>query len=261
MGSDDMARAGGAAPWDTVVPLRTTAAEVQDARAGASAGRRQQRKIETRERLLNVASELFVAQGFEETTYDDIARAARVARQTVFNHYPRKEDFVIAWGARRRDEVAQALSDSVFAGEPATVRLALMMRVFANLYERSPVEGRVYTMAWVKWGGPILEEPVLAVQFAAIVTDGQRSGEIRGDISAETAGQLIRAAYFDALWRWAAPGRPEDGPSLFAELLTRLELVLTGLCVEPEREGIKRSMRLAQALESTPNTPKQGETQ
>jgi AcrR family transcriptional regulator len=253
MDGDGVARADRAAPRETVVPLRAPAADAQH--AVAAAGRRQQRKIETRERLLNVASELFVAQGFEETTYDDIARAARVARQTVFNHYPRKEDFVIAWGARRRDEAAQALSSSAFAGEPVSARLALMMRVFANLYQRSPAEGRVYAMAWVKWGGPILEEPILAVQFAAIVADGQRSGEIRDDISAETAGQLIRAGYFDALWRWAAPGRPGDAPSLFAELLSRLELVLTGLCVAPERAGITRSMRLAQALESTPNTP------
>jgi TetR/AcrR family transcriptional regulator, cholesterol catabolism regulator len=256
MNSDGAARAGEDTPPDTVVALRPAAesAAAEPRRAGAGGGRHQ-RKIETRERLLDAASELFVSQGFEETTYDDIARAARVARQTVFNHYPRKEDFVIAWGSRRRDEVARALADGAFAGEPATVRLALMMRVFANLYERSPAEGRVYTMAWVKWGGPILEEPILAGQFAAIVADGQRSGEIREDISARTAGQLIRAAYFDALWRWAAPGRPDDAPSLFAELLSRLELVLTGLCVEPERAVIKQSMRLAQAIESAPDTP------
>ncbi len=223
---------------------------------GAVAGRRQQRKTETRERLLNAASELFASRGFEETTYDDIASAARVARQTVFNYYPRKEDFVIAWGARRREEVARALASSAFAGEQAAARLALMMRVLANSYERSPAAGRVYTIAWVKWGGPILEEPILATQFAAVITEGQRTGEIRADVSAETAGQLIRAAYFDALWRWASPRRPEDAPSLFSDLLARLELVLTGLCVEPQREGIKQSMLLAQAIEAAPDTPK-----
>jgi AcrR family transcriptional regulator len=216
-------------------------------------GRRQQRKTETRERLLNAASELFASQGFEETTYDDIASAARVARQTVFNYYPRKEDFVIAWGARRRAEVAQALTSGAFAGERAPARLALMMRVLANSYDRSPAAGRVYTLAWVKWGGPILEEPILAAQFAVVIAAGQRSGEIREDVNAETAGQLIRAAYFDALWRWASPRRPEGAPSLFADLLARLELVLTGLCVESAREGINQSMRLAQAIEAAPD--------
>jgi AcrR family transcriptional regulator len=254
MNGDGTARVNQATTRDTVVAIRRPTGATQH--VGAAAGRRQQRKTETRERLLNAASELFASQGFDETTYDDIARAARVARQTVFNHYPRKEDFVIAWGARRREEVARALTGSAFAGEHASARLALMMRVFANSYEQSPAEGRVYTIAWVKWGGPILEEPILATQFAAVITDGQRSGEIREDVSAETAGQLIRAAYFDALWRWASPNRPDDAPSLFSELLARLELVLTGLCAESVREGIKQSMRLAQAIESTPDTPK-----
>lgn len=217
----------------------------------AAAAPRQQRKNATRERLLRAATDLFAVQGFEETTYDDIARSAAVARQTVFNHFPRKEDFVFAWSVLRREEITRALADHAFAEEPATARLVLIMRVLADSYERSPAAGRVYTLAWVKWGGPVLEERTLASQFAAVVEEGQRSGEIRDDASAQTAGELIRAAYFDALWRWAAPDRPADAPSLFADLLARLELILTGLCVLPDREGLKRSMRLAQAIEAT----------
>ncbi|MGW0083560.1 TetR/AcrR family transcriptional regulator [Streptomyces sp. NPDC003393] len=218
---------------------------------------RQQRKTETRERLLRAATELFAAQGFEETTYDEIARAAAVARQTVFNHFPRKEDFVLAWGVLRREEITRALDDRAFAEKSATARLVLIMQVLAESYERLPAAGRVYTLAWVKWGGPVLEERTLATQFAGVIEEGQRSGEIRDDISAQTAGELIRAAYFDALWRWAAPDRPADAPSLFADLLIRLELILTGLCVLPDREGLKRSMRLAQAIEATrrPESP------
>jgi AcrR family transcriptional regulator len=249
MNGDGTMRADPAAAPDVVVALQRPSAE-----PGHAGGRRQQRKNETRERLLNAATELFVSRGFEETTYDDIARAARVARQTVFNYYPRKEDFVIAWATRRREEVAQALTSGAFAGEHAAARLVLIMRVLASSYERSPSAGRVYTIAWVKWGGPVLEEPILAGHFAAVIAEGQRSGELRADISAETAGQLIRAAYFDALWRWAAPGRPEDAPSLFADMLARLELVLTGLCVEPGREGLRQSMRLVQAIENTAET-------
>jgi AcrR family transcriptional regulator len=249
MNGDGTARAD-EATRDTVVAVPQPAAGPQ--RTGPAGGRRQQRKTETRERLLDAASELFASRGFAETTYDDIAAAASVSRQTVFNYFPRKEDFVLAWGARRREEVAQALAGSALAGvSRAAARLTLMMRVLANSYERAPAAGRVYTIAWVRWGGPVREDPFLAAQFAAVIADGQRSGEIRADVSAETAGQLIRAAYFDALWRWAAPSRREDAPSLFAELLARLELLLAGWCVEARREGIKQSMGLAQAIEST----------
>ena len=174
-------------------------------RTGHAGGRRQQRKGETRERLLDAATELFVFRGFEETTYDDIARVACVARQTVFNYYPRKEDFVIAWGARRREEVAQALTSSAFAGEHAAARLVLIMRVLASSYEHSPSAGRVYTIAWVNGADRSWRNQSWPAQFAAVIAEGQRSGELRDDINAETAGQLIRAAYFDALWRWASP--------------------------------------------------------
>lgn len=249
MNGDSAGRAGRVAPRETVGGATHRPAD-KSGPVDAEPGPRQRRKTETRERLLKAATDLFVAQGFDETTYDDIARAASVARQTVFNHFPRKEDFVIAWAGRRREEVSQVLTNRTFADQTATARLILIMRVLADAYELSPSAGRVYTLAWVKWGGPILEERTLATQFAAVVAEGKKSGEIRDDVSAETAGELIRAAYFDALWRWAAPSRPADAPSLFADVLTRLELILTGLCVLPDREGLKRSMRLARAIES-----------
>ena len=44
-------------------------------------------------------------------------------------------------------------------------------------------------------------------------------------------------------------------PSLFAEMLARLELVLTGLCLEPGREGLMQSMRLAKVIENTVEMP------
>jgi TetR/AcrR family transcriptional regulator, cholesterol catabolism regulator len=220
----------------------------------ADTPRRQQRKTETRERVLNAASELFVRKGLEETTFDDIAHHAGVARQTVFNHFPRKEDFVVAWGTRRRDDIAQLLSSNAFSNEQTAARIILIMRVLADFYERTPIEGRVFTLAWVKWGGPVIEDPTLATQIATVIADGQNAGDIRDDISAHTAGRLIRAAYFDALWRWASPNRPPDAPSLFSDILAHLELLLTGLCVVPDREGLKKSMRLARAIEVTRNS-------
>ena len=61
-----------------------------------------------RERLLAAALELFAAQGFEETTIDQIAERADVARQTVLNHFRLKTDFARAWGQGRREHLAAA---------------------------------------------------------------------------------------------------------------------------------------------------------
>ncbi|MFB4309485.1 mycofactocin system transcriptional regulator [Actinomadura sp. GTD37] len=50
----------------------------------------------SRAALERLAFELFARQGFEETTVDDIARAAGIARRTFFRYFSSKNDLV--WG-------------------------------------------------------------------------------------------------------------------------------------------------------------------
>lgn len=171
--------------------------------------RQEDRKQQTRERLLTAARQLFVSRGFDETSFDDIARAAGVARQTAFNHFPRKDDFVTAWVAERRAAMQSAMA-AYDAGPSArrasaAARLLVIMRVMADDYEQRRDEGRVFIAAWVRSGGPIVEEPVAAHLFAGVVRDGQRDGEFVDDIDPKTAGDVIRAVYLDVLWRWAGP--------------------------------------------------------
>lgn len=58
-------------------------------------GRREAKKRETRQRISDVATELFLARGFEAVTLDEIAAAANVSKMTVFNYFPRKEDLML----------------------------------------------------------------------------------------------------------------------------------------------------------------------
>ncbi len=53
-------------------------------------GRREKRKRELRDRIYTVAQELFTAQGFEDTTVEQIAAAADVVPATFFNHFQNK---------------------------------------------------------------------------------------------------------------------------------------------------------------------------
>ncbi|MGB3696400.1 MAG: mycofactocin system transcriptional regulator [Gordonia sp. (in: high G+C Gram-positive bacteria)] len=50
----------------------------------------------TRGRLSSVAIDLFTANGFDETSVDDIAAAAGIARRTLFRYYPSKNS--LPWG-------------------------------------------------------------------------------------------------------------------------------------------------------------------
>ena len=57
---------------------------------------RQDQKIATRERLVNAAMELFAQQGIAQTTTAHIARSIGMSHGTVFLHFARRDDLVIA---------------------------------------------------------------------------------------------------------------------------------------------------------------------
>src|ERR1700712_864338 len=54
--------------------------------------RRAQKKAQTRDAIRTTAQSLFAEQGFDAVTIADVARAADVAVQTVFNHFATKEE-------------------------------------------------------------------------------------------------------------------------------------------------------------------------
>jgi len=57
--------------------------------------RRENNKRETRQKLSDVATELFCERGFEAVTLDEIAAAAGVSKMTVFNYFGRKEELML----------------------------------------------------------------------------------------------------------------------------------------------------------------------
>src|SRR2546425_5565213 len=62
---------------------------------GLGGGLRERKKQKTRESTQRAALRLFVKQGYEETTIEQIAAAAEISPSTFFNYFPTKEDVVL----------------------------------------------------------------------------------------------------------------------------------------------------------------------
>src|SRR4051812_21186842 len=73
------------------------------------AGLRAWKKARTRTRISDVATGLFMRDGFEAVTLAQIAAAAEVSVKTVFNYFPSKEDLFFD----RADDVIGALADAI----------------------------------------------------------------------------------------------------------------------------------------------------
>lgn len=86
----------------------------------------------TRERIAEVALELFSRQGFEMTTVDEIASAAGIGRRTVFRYFPSKNDMVWADFDQVLERMRAALA--LHAQEPMMEALRRAV-LESNLYE------------------------------------------------------------------------------------------------------------------------------
>ncbi|MFI1187495.1 TetR/AcrR family transcriptional regulator [Streptomyces californicus] len=160
-------------------------------------GLRESKKQQTRQLISDIATELFLAQGFERTTIAEIATAARVAKKTVTNYFPHKEDLALD----HQDAFIASLAETVAGRAPGVPALAALRGAFADAAaSASPVAG---------FSGPdfarmIAESPTLSARLrdlhdlreaalADVLADA--TGTPRGDVTPRTAAALLGAVH------------------------------------------------------------------
>jgi AcrR family transcriptional regulator len=74
-------------------------------------GLRERKKRQTRRAIAEAAKRLFLEQGFEQVSVAEVARAADVSEQTVFNYFPTKEDLVFERMGTFEDELLAAVRE------------------------------------------------------------------------------------------------------------------------------------------------------
>ena len=72
-------------------------------------GLRERKKQRTRETIVRVALDLFVKNGYQQTTIAQIADAADVSPRTVSTYFPAKEELVFDLNGDMKDRLAEAI--------------------------------------------------------------------------------------------------------------------------------------------------------
>ncbi len=98
--------------------------------------RRARKKAQTRRQIVEVAQSLFAERGFEPVTIADIAARADVAVQTVFNHFPSKEDIFFADRAEWVGAAARAVRSRPSGAAPLTALREHLMSQVRQYQER-----------------------------------------------------------------------------------------------------------------------------
>lgn len=92
-------------------------------------GLRELKKIKTRRHIADTAARLFGEHGYEQVSVADVARAAEVSEQTIYNYFSTKHDLVLD----RADEIHERLVRRV-AERPAGQSPADALREAAHQY-------------------------------------------------------------------------------------------------------------------------------
>jgi AcrR family transcriptional regulator len=193
--------------------------------------------LRVKENLYIAAVDLVAQKGYDETSIDEIAERADVARATFFNYFQRKEDLISEWGDRRRAALMVSLEAASSYGASPVQQLMRCMEVLAKLNEEERALTAAMLSAWVRAGRPIVEEPYLAHVFSAIVQQGLDQGELQSNLTAERLGTVLRDIYFGALYRWIDDG--VDSGDLAGELQQILRMLLEGLSPRSAPSGGK----------------------
>ncbi|WP_424529612.1 TetR/AcrR family transcriptional regulator [Sphaerisporangium viridialbum] len=102
-------------------------------------GLRERKKHQTRLALIDAAFELFLAQGYEATTVDQIAAAVDVSPRTFFRYFGSKEDLALDFTVEYEELITTALVARP-EGEPPLTALAEAFREFIHMMERTAEE-------------------------------------------------------------------------------------------------------------------------
>jgi TetR/AcrR family transcriptional regulator, cholesterol catabolism regulator len=195
-------------------------------------GKREQNKLEKRDRIRVAAEKLFTRQGYEATTVRQVADAAEVASGTVFLYARDKEDLLfLVMHERLRRTVDEAL-----ASMPRRARLLdgwlHQFKAIYEMYGKHEALARPFVRL-VPGSRGLNADLVNALtqtfvqRLALQVQEAQSRGEVRADVDPFLAATMAFGLYFTVLMSWLA-GYTEIS-SLPEALAQALELLFRGL--------------------------------
>ena len=161
-------------------------------------------KEERSEQLLNVAEELVKTKGFDDTSIEDVAKAAGVTRPIVYQHFGTKEGLFLACIERARCEVRSELEPIFKTAETPEAGLREAAEVWFGLVERDPARWKIFFSTALPLTGTLAERIAERTRvndplYAASLASWAPEGTPKELISAVTA-MFIGAS--DQLARW-----------------------------------------------------------
>jgi AcrR family transcriptional regulator len=162
----------------------------------AEKGLRERKKEQTRMTIAHAAIGLFLERGYDHVSIADIAEAAGVAKMTVTNYFPAKEDLIISAGVSVVPDLAGAVRGRGAGESPVAALARFVQSELDRRAEWTGLHDGVTQFARMSMGSPSLAEAFTRVWDGVQAELAQAFEEAAGEpapaaLSADTAAGLI----------------------------------------------------------------------
>lgn len=173
----------------------------------AAPGRRERRRLETREKIFRAAMGLFAERGFFQTTTEDITEAADVGQGTFFNYFPTKQHVLSVLSEKQMEKVAAAQHEAQEGKTSIHDVLHALMHRIAQEPGRTQALTRSLVTAFIS--NDEVRELVRHTLgrgreiLGGIIALGQKRGEIRRDRKPAALALAFQRNVLGTLLLWA----------------------------------------------------------
>ena len=171
-------------------------------------GRRERKKLQSRKMILEAAISEFSKKGYKETSVADIMTAADLGIGTFYNYFASKEELLFSLLGRLGETIRMALAEARSAERSSLELLEVGARVTAKfLDENRFVMPLFLSVSHHKPQGAPPQEgaedkphpsrmaPQVKRVFTEIIREGQKAGEIRGDVPVDLIAEMFHSLY------------------------------------------------------------------
>ena len=165
-------------------------------------GRRERKKMLSRQAILDAAVREFSTKGFRETSVADIMNAADLGIGTFYNYFVSKEDILVQLLGLMAKNVATKISELRAANRPAREQLAKSASITAAFLDKNRYVMPLFLSAAEHYAHndgaeneTKIKSPGFKMLFEDILREGQRLGEFRQDLPPEIIAEMFHSVY------------------------------------------------------------------
>jgi len=165
------------------------------------------RELQSAEGIVEVATELFYRQGYDATSMQDIAVAAKINKSSLYHHIRGKEELLEAICRHAFDQLNTSLQEAESSDAGPGQRVLLAFAGAARTALADPrgtsiiirLQGKTEVARRVKGWRRDYEQ-----RFAGLIGVAQKSGDVRADIEALMLARLV-LGLVDWVIEWFEP--------------------------------------------------------